>query len=218
MRRLKLLGVFMTAILLTACGSSSNDTATDTVQESGSVADNTGDINSENEQTASIASAVEMKEQGNPTSIYLADIMETSNDAYAAWIKISTQFDSELSMYSYDTMATGTEAIVVEFTVKDFDETEATLYWGYQLSSGGTSFSVWDGTSPADTLTITEDGSYKIVFDAEKALGGPIETIESFQLVFPAQSETTTTKVSVTKVYCITDTADLENVSTGKAE
>lgn len=216
MKKFKLLAVLMATVLVTACGASDDNAkdTTGTTQESGAATDESN----VDEASTQIASAVEMKEQGNPTSIYLADIIEESGDAYAAWIKISTQFDPELSMYSYDTMASGTEAIVVDFTVSNFDESETTLYWGYQLTSGGSSYSVWDGTSAADTLTITEDGSYTIVFDAQKALGGPIESIESFQLVFPAQSDTTATKVSVTKVTCITDPADLQYVSTGKAE
>lgn len=215
MKKFRLLGILIATTLMVACGKANDSTknTTDNTQETATL-----DENSVEEAFSQIASAVEMKEQGNPTSIYLADIMEESGDAYAAWIKISTQFDPELSMYSYDTMASGTEAIVVDFTVTNFDESEATLYWGYQLTSSGSSYSVWDGTSVADTLTITEDGSYTIVFDAAKALGGPIESIESFQLVFPAQSDTTGTRVSVTKVTCITDAADLQYVSTGKAK
>ena len=213
MKKMKLLALLTAAFLLTACGNSDGQSQdqTDTTPIS-------NDTESGVDASAPTISAVEMKQQGNPTSIQLADIMEESGDAYAAWIKISTQFDAELSMYSYDTLAAGTIAIAVDFKVEHFDETESTLYWGYQLTSGGQSYSVWDGTSPADTLTVTEDGTYTIVFDAQKALGGPIEAIESFQLVFPAQSDTTATKVSVTKVRCITDAGDLEYLTTGKAE
>lgn len=154
--------------------------------------------------------AVSMLRQGNPTSIALADIVETDK----AWIKISTQFDKELSMYECSSLELDTIAIAVTFTVSDFDCGESTLYWGYQLISGGETYSVWDGTSPADTLTITEDGKYMMVFDAQKALGGTIDTIESFQIVFPC-GETTTAKVSVGSVMCITDSTELEYFVTG---
>ncbi len=161
-----------------------------------------------------VTSAVKMKEQGNPTEILLADIAEESGDAAHAWIKISTQYDPTLSMYSYDLIPSGTIAIAVTFTVSNFDCEKSTLYWGYQLASGGKTFAVWDGTSPADTLTVTEDGTYTIVFNANTALGGPIETIESFQLVFPCTMDTST-EVSIESAKCITDEADLAYFVTG---
>lgn len=163
------------------------------------------------EPAGPVLTAVEMVKQGNPTSINLADIAETDK----AWIKISTQFDKDLSMYMYDTIPSGTCAIAVKFTISDFDCGESNLYWGYQLISGGETYAVWDGTSVADTLTVTDNGKYMIVFDAQKAIGGNIDTIESFQLVFPCGSESTTTKVSVNSVKCITDPAELEYFVTG---
>lgn len=135
--------------------------------------------------------------QGNPTTINLAEIAEESEDTYNAWIKISTIYDPELSMYSSDSVPEGTTGIVVDFTVSGMDVDEATLYWCYELVSGGETVSVWDDTSPADKLTINGDGSYRMVFDAEKALGGTIDSICSLQIVFPGISETTTTSVTV---------------------
>lgn len=222
MKKVKLLAILMAAAMLTlsACNSSDNtsDGGTTTDTNDNQTGIDTAQEDNTQDTTPMLTSAVDMREQGNMTRIQLADIMETSGDAYAAWIKISTQFDPELSMYSYDTMPAGTIAIIVDFTVSHFDESEATLYWGYQLISNGTSQSVWDGTSAADTLMITEDGSYTIVFDAQKALGGPIDSIESFQLVFPSQSETPATEVSVTRVRCLTDENDLQYVSSGRTE
>ena len=135
--------------------------------------------------------------QGNPTTINLAEIAEESEDTYNAWIKISTIYDPELSMYSSDSVPEGATGIVVDFTVSGMDVDEATLYWCYELVSGGETLSVWDDTSPADKLTINGDGSYRMVFDAEKALGGTIDSICSLQIVFPGISETTTTSVTV---------------------
>ena len=100
-------------------------------------------------------------------------------------------------MYSSDSVPEGATGIVVDFTVSGMDVDEATLYWCYELVSGGETLSVWDDTSPADKLTINGDGSYRMVFDAEKALGGTIDSICSLQIVFPGISETTTTSVTV---------------------
>ena len=139
-----------------------------------------------------------MISQGNPLSINLAEISELNNEAYNAWIKISTMYDPLLSMYCSDLVPAGTTGIVVDFTVSDMDVEEATLYWCYQITTGENTISVWDNSSPADKLTIKGDGSYRMVFDAEKALGGPIDAIGSLQIVFPGITDTSTTKFTVT--------------------
>lgn len=194
-----LLAALMVFAILSGCAANEGEGTTDVTETA---------------PQAPVTSAVKMKEQGNPTEILLADIAEESGDAANAWIKISTQYDPTLSIYSYDLIPSGTIAIAVTFTVSNFDCGESTLYWGYQLISGGQTFAVWDGTSPADTLTVNGDGTYTIVFNANTALGGPIETIESFQLVFPCTMETLT-EVSVDSAKCITDEADLAYFVTG---
>lgn len=164
------------------------------------------------EPDAPVTTAVSMIAQGNPTTINLADIVEKDMNA---WVKISTQFDPELSMYSYDTLAADTCAIAVDLTVSNFDCGESTLYWCYQLKSGENTVAVWDNTSPTDTLTITEDGRYMLVFDVQAALGGTLDTIESLQVVFPCASETTSTVLTVNSVKCVTNADELEYFVTG---
>jgi len=177
--------------------SSSSSEATDTSSET------------ESESAAPIALTA-LKEQGNPLSIKLADIVEEGSDnSWKAWIKVSTQYDPELSVYSYDLIPENTEGIIVEFTVSGMDTDSATLYWCYQLETADGTTSVWDTSSPADTLTITGDGTYTMVFDAEKALGAPISVVDSLQIVFPNLTETTTTNFTFTGAWATTEKSDL---------
>lgn len=162
-----------------------------------------------------VTTAVKMQKQGNPTSIMLSDIAEVSGDKVNAWIKISTKYDEVLSMYNYDSLAAGTLGIAVTFTVEQFDCTSSTLYWCYQLTSGGVSTSIWDNSSLSDTLTITKDGTYRLFFDAKTALGGTLDEIDSFQIVFPCGSEVTSTKFTVKSVECITVEEELQYFKTG---
>ena len=115
--------------ILTGCGNnSSNETQTTTTEES-TIAETT----TEETITEKAEAGKAMLEQGNPLEINLAEIVEKDNNA---WIKISTQFDPELSMYSYDSVPAGTAGIMVDFTVEDMDVESAALYWCYQLKSG----------------------------------------------------------------------------------
>ncbi|MBQ8821365.1 MAG: hypothetical protein IJZ82_01865 [Lachnospiraceae bacterium] len=158
-----------------------------------------------------------MFKMGNPASILLADIAEESGDAANAWIKVATAFDPELTVYDVTSMPANTIGIAVTFEVEDFDLGEATLYWCYQLKTADGTVSVWDTSSPTDTLTITEDGKYCLVFDANAALGAPIAQIESFQMVFPCTT-TTATEVELKSAVCCTTPEELTAYTTGKVE
>lgn len=168
--------------------------------------------------TPQAASARSLKEQGNPTKIYLADIVEGKGDDWKAWIKVSTAFDPTLSVYSYDLIPENTEGFVVNFKVKDMDCSEQTMYWCYQFKTASGTVSLWDDTSAADQLTITGDGTYQFVFDAIKAIGEPILQVESLQIVFPGLTENTTTIVELTGAKAVTNAADLAFFTTGKVE
>lgn len=168
--------------------------------------------------TPQAASAYSLKKQGNPTKIYLADIVEGKSEPYKAWIKVSTAFDPTLSIYSSDLIQENTEGFVVNFKVTDMDCGEQTLYWCYQFKTASGTVSLWNDTSAADKLTISGDGSYQFVFDAIKAVGEPILQVESFQMVFPGLSENTTTVVELTGAKAVTDAADLAFFQTGKIE
>jgi uncharacterized protein YceK len=215
MKKKNLALIFAIGIVLTGCGStaseatSANDTEITSEETSEGVSEETSGDASEN-----AASAVKLTSQGNSNSVRLSEIAEQNGEDYNAWLKISTQYDPDLSMFNYDSAPADASAIIVDFSVTDFDLDESTLYWGYQLVSGGSTTSVWDTSSPADTLTVTSDGDYRIVFNADTALGGPIESIESFQLVFPC-TDSTNTKVTVNSVTAITDEADLQYYTTG---
>lgn len=217
MKKLQLLGIFLlTATLFTACAS--NDTASSDATLESVVEESVEATPTPEPVEEKPASAKNMIMQGNPSTIYFADIAEASGDTFNAWIKVSTQFDPELSVYSYDTMPAGTTAIIVDFTINDPEIEDATVYWAYSLKTASESFSVWDGTSPADTLTLEGSGTYRLVFDAEKALGAPIETIESFQFVVPCLTDTCDTSITLKNATCITDASDLQYFETGKIE
>lgn len=100
-------------------------------------------------------------------------------------------------MYNSDSVPAGTTGVVVDFEVSGMDIDESELHWCYELVSGEDTVSLWDESSPADKLTIKEDGKYRMVFDAQKALGGTLDSIGSLQIVFPGFDETTETKVKV---------------------
>lgn len=151
-------------------------------------------------------------DQGNPHSIVLGDIAEDDK----AWIKISTAFDPELSMYSSDVIPQKVTAFVVDFEVTGL-ENASTLYWCYMLDSGENTFSVWDDSSNSDKLEITEDGKYRFVFDAKKALGGNADVVSSLQIVFPNISDATKTQFSVTGAGYVLDD-DISSFVTGKTE
>jgi hypothetical protein len=202
-------------LVLTGCGNTSGNTSENTAEGTEIQSEMVDSSEEDSTETEAPVSARNLLPQGNPTSINLSDIAEENSDGYNAWIKISTQYDPDLSMYSYDSLPADAVAVIVDFTVESYSETESTLYWGYQLTSAGNTYAVWDNTSPADQLTINKDDSYRIVFDASTALGGTIDTIESFQLVFPC-SENTNTKVTIDSVTAITDTADLSYYTTGE--
>jgi hypothetical protein len=167
--------------------------------------------------------ATSMQKQGNPTSFNLNTIAENKDNRL--WIKVSTQYDPELSMFDYTSMPEGTKAIAVTFDISDFDQEASLMYWCYQLKGGDysdKSLSVWDNTSPTDQLTITSDGRYVLVFDAKKALNGELTLIESLQMVFECKdldaTSTTATGFSCVDVECITDENELANYVTGKVE
>lgn len=159
---------------------------------------------------------ISMREQGNPLEVNLCEIAEESSDTYNAWLKISTAYDDTLSMYSVDSIAAGTKAIVVDFTVSGMDIDESVLYWCYEITSDGNTISLWDDTSAADKLTITGDGTYRMVFDADKALGGTIESIGSLQIVFPGFDDLTATKVKVLSAGCLNQDEVIDDYVTGE--
>ncbi len=209
------MGIILLVILVTIVACSSNkeeDVGVDTTNPLSTEKD----LDAEQQETTDtpVLTTVNMIEQGNPKKINLADIAEINNDVVNAWIKLSTQFDPTQSMYNYDSLAKDTMAIAVTFSVSDFDIGETTLYWCYQLKSGDKETSVWDKSSPTDTLTIKEDGTYQMVFDAQKALEGTLDEIESLQIVFPCKSETTGTNINVKKLQCITSADELQYFST----
>lgn len=205
-RKLFLIAGALSVILLAGCGKSDEQSDETTTKSS--------QAESVQETTAATSSAVSMREQGNPKTVKLSDIAE-EGDTVKAWIKISTQFDSELSMYDFNSLAPDTHAIAVTFKVSNMSEEQAEIYWCYQLTAGGKTTEVWDNSSPTDKLTVKEDGTYMLVFDADKALGGAIESIGSFQFVYPCSGMDTSTVIEVTDVKCITDTSELDNYVTG---
>ena len=203
---------------LSACGQNADPetTAADETAEAATNEDTSATQETAAPQPAAVTS---LKEQGNPTTIALSDIAESSSDGdFKAWIKVSTQYDPNLSVYSYDLIPSDAEGIIVTFTVSDMDTDEATLYWCYQLETADSTVSVWDTSSPADTLTITGDGTYTMVFNARTALGAPISVVDSLQIVFPGLTETTTTTFSFDGAWATTDESDLSLYTTGSVE
>ena len=194
-------------LLLTACGTNGGAETTAPVQTT-----------APEETVKTAASAVKLLEQGNPKKIPLMDIVEESSEDWKAWIKVSTAFDPELSVYSSDMVPANTQAIVVTFKVSNMDCGQQTMYWCYQLIGENGTVSVWNDTSPTDQLTVTGDGTYQFVFDATKALGGAIVTVESLQMVFPGLTETTTTTVELLEAKAITDASDIGLFTSGKLE
>ncbi|MDD6234854.1 MAG: hypothetical protein PUB17_06725 [Lachnospiraceae bacterium] len=159
-----------------------------------------------------------MTEQGNPLEVNLAEIAEENDGEYKAWLKISTVYDELLSMYNSDSVPAGTTAIVVDMEISGMDISETTLCWCYELTTGENLISVWDDSSASDKLTVKEDGRYRMVFDAKKALGGTIDKIGSLQIVFPGFDETTGTKVKVISAGYLGGDADISDYVTGKLE
>ena len=199
-----------TAVLATGCGSKKTDNAAAETENKTTVA-------TTQEAVAKPQTARPMLEQGNSRTVALADIVEESGDEFRTWIKLSTLYDPLDSMYQADVIPEGTVAIVVDFTIENL-ESETEIFWNYQVQSGETGFSVWDTSSPADKLTVKEDGSYRLVFDAQTALGGTVDVIESLQFVIPSKTDTLTTTVTVNSAITLTDTADLEFYQTGALE
>lgn len=192
----------MTAALLTACSNgSSSGTGASTAPETDASTGTETDMSSEIEtgepteaetttpteaktdapttEAEGAVSAYPLRQSGNSNTIELYEIAEEGADTFNAWLKVATQYDPDLTVYASDSMQDDTIAIAVTFEVSNFDGEEATLYWCYELDSNGETISVWDQSSPAETLTITEDGTYTMVFNANKALGGAIERIGS---------------------------------------
>ncbi len=167
-------------------------------------------------QTQSVGK--KLLEQGNPTSINLADIVEEGDTDWKAWIKVSTAFDPTLSVYWADNFPAETQAVVVTFTVSNMDCDSQDMYWCYQLITGGETVSLWNDSSDADKLTISGDGKYQFVFDATKAIGGPIETVESLQMVFPGLTDVTTTVVEFESAVALTNADDIAKFESKKLD
>ena len=190
----KIIGSIMVAavaLMAVACSNQSNDGG-ETVKTQ---------VTEQEQTTAEEKTGTELRkmtEQGNPLEVDLSEIAEKSGDGYNAWLKISTVYDETLSMYNIDSVPAGTTGIVVDFEISGMDIDKSELHWCYEIVSNGETVSLWDTSSPADKLTITEDGKYRMVFDAQKALGGTIDSIGSLQIVFPGFDETTSAKVKVT--------------------
>lgn len=173
--------------------------------------------------TETAFAATPMLKQGNLTSFNLNTIAETNKAEI--YIKISTQFDPDLSMYDYSSMPEGTKAIAVTYDISGFDQGSAPMYWCYQLQGGdytAKSLSCWDASSPTDKITVDADGRYMLVFNAKAALNGDLTLIESLQMVFACGSvdaaASTATKFKCIGVECITDEAELANYVSGKVE
>lgn len=156
--------------------------------------------------------------QGNPKAINLVDIVEEGDTDWKAWIKVSTAFDPTLSVYTTDSISADTQAVVVTFNVSNMDCEQQDMYWCYQIITADGTVSLWDNTSAADKLTITGDGKYQFVFDATKALGAPIQTVESLQMVFPGLSETTTTKVEFVNAVALDNVDDIAKFESKKLD
>lgn len=215
-----LMAAILTVFAFTACGTKNSDSKTDGSQIPEAA---TGETISEGVEDGNagkdeLPKANKMMEQGNPLTVKLSDIAEAGGDDFKAWIKISTAFDPELSMYQSDMIPEKTAGIVVDFTVDGMDIDKTEMYWCYQITSGGESISLWDNTSAADKLTVDGDGSYRLVFDAGKALGGTIDLVESLQMVFPGISETTSTTVTVDYAGHIDQSMDMADFVTGKIQ
>ncbi len=214
--------MLLSTLILAACGSeeavegSANKSEVES-ESTVAVIEESGEVVTE-EASVQAASAVKLWEQGNPTTITLSDIVEESSDDWKAWIKVSTAFDPTLSVYSADLIPQSTQAVVVTFKVSDLDCGTQNMYWCYQLITGDGTVSLWNDTSTADQLTIDGDGTYQFVFDANKALGAPIDKVESLQIVLPGLTETTTTKVEFLGAKAITDANDVSLFVTGKVE
>ncbi|MBE5940110.1 MAG: hypothetical protein E7266_06910 [Lachnospiraceae bacterium] len=191
---------------LTACGSNDKDTNKETTTQAETTEGNVA------------ASAKKLLEQGNPKKINLVDIVEGKDDDWKAWIKVSTAFDPTLSVYSTDSVPAGTQAIVVTFKVDNMDCEQQEMYWCYQLITADGTVSLWNDTSAADKLTVIGDGTYQFVFDATKALGGAIQTVESFQMVLPGLTETTTTTVEFVSAVALTDAKDISMYESKKLD
>ena len=157
-------------------------------------------------------------EQGNPKSINLVDIVEEGDSDWKAWIKVSTAFDPTLSVYSKDSVPAGTQAVVVTFNVSNMDCEKQDMYWCYQIITENATVSLWNENSEADKLTITGDGKYQFVFDATKALGEPIQTVESLQMVFPGLTENTTTKVEFVSAVALDNADDIAKFESKKLD
>ncbi len=212
MKKIKLIGclIFLPIILSACSNTSSNSTVKETTKETTSAVSE--------ETTTGPVSASLLTVQGNPLAINLSDIVEEGTEDYKAWIKISTLYDPEDSMYNSDSIPFNCSGIVVTFKISDMDCEPVELYWCYQLTSNGETVAVWDDTSKSDKLLVSEDGTYTMVLDTQKAFQGTIETMESLQIVFPGLTETTTTKFEVLDAVSIIDSSDLSYYTTGKTE
>lgn len=214
--------MLLSTLVLAACGSENavkgNDSKSEVESENTvAVIEESSEVVTE-EANVQAASAVKLWEQGNPTTIILSDIVEESSDDWKAWIKVSTAFDPTLSVYSSDLIPQNTQAVIVQFKVSNLDCGTQNMYWCYQLITADGTVSLWNDTSAADQLTIDGDGTYQFVFDANKALGTPIDKVESLQMVLPGLTETTTTKVEFMGAKAITDANDVSLFTTGKVE
>ena len=195
------------SMVISSCGQSGSD---DGEKKTQATTNEAADAGASGEETTQAPEEDENKwpltAQGNPLAPDLNEILEEDeNGTYTAWIKISTQYDPELSMYLYDNIPEGTTKIVVDFSITGFDipAGSTTAYWCYQLTAGGEGYSVWDESSPTEKLEITGDGDYTITFDAGQYLAGPIEEIQSLQIVFPGFNETTSTVIAVKEASAV---------------
>lgn len=196
------------AVMLAGCG---NKTKSD---ETTAQATESSEAVSKEESSAEVepeSSVKKMLDQGNPHKVVLGEIAEEDK----SWIKVSTAFDETLSMYSCDSISQGVTAVVVDFEVSGLETESATVYWCYMVDANGETISLWDDTSTADRLEITEDGKYRIVFDTRKALGAPMDSIQSLQLVFTNVSEETKTELTVESAGYVTD-EDISSLVSGK--
>ncbi len=209
----KYLAVMIAAIMifnLTGCGSSESSTG-------GNTATSQSDVSSQEEGTVSNSdsTAIPMQTTGNPAAFHLNNpegVLDPSDGS--SWVKIATIWDEELTVYSADSFAQNSVAIAVTFDVTGLDKKSQKCYWNYQvLDADGKEIQCWDDSYKTDEITITEDGTYQMVYDYSKVTDdGVLTGLQSLQLVFPKMSESTTTVVTLTDAVCIMDKSEIGDI------
>lgn len=166
------------------------------------------------------STAQEMTKTGNPRVFQLNGEHVLEKAEGTSWVKIATIWDPELTTYDAESFVAGSKAVVADFTVTGLDVDSTKCYWNYMVvDSAGQEVECWDDTYKTDEITITEDGTYRMVFDYSKVQGGDVAGLKSLQLVFTDMTENTAAKVEVKNALCVTDEKELGSIYTsGKTE